>query len=81
LFDGPVGLLLAPSDEKALKEGKPSLDWTHLGSYDTAKECEMAKTAIIASVAMRRKLQKIKSLDTLVTYSSARCLPSDIFPK
>ncbi len=43
-------------DEKALMDGKPSLDWMQLGSQDTAKECEVAKTTIIAGVAKRRKL-------------------------
>ena len=73
-------LLLVPPDEKALKEGKPGLQWTQLGSYDTAKECEAAKSAIIAGTAKRQRLQK-DLLGRLVSYANARCLPSDMFSK
>ena len=61
MFHDIVGVrLVAPGTprRKAIEVGKPSLKWMHMGSFDSAKDCENARTALIASVAKKQRTDK-----------------------
>jgi hypothetical protein len=67
-------LMVPPTDNKMVYDDLPISKWTHLTSFDTARECENSRVAL--QQEYKKKQKQVEERAIILS----RCLTSDSFP-
>lgn len=64
-------------DVKSVDYDQPLSRWQHAGSYDSAKDCEDTKSAVVMALKRSVDLGDKNAQLNLRAYVSGRCVPTD----